>query len=543
MLRRRLGGTGWGQVETGARRAVATCVPHVMVIHQGQLGALAVMRALKRGGARVTLAIASSSPVSAGASRHADHVVQHPPLGDRGCFLEFAGEAARTGGVDVILPMGEAALVAMHPYRAELEEIVPLAAAPAASIAIAVDKAATIDHARDVQGGLRVPATTTPLSAAEAATWRGRFPVLVKPRTGTGAVGVRLAGDTAELRRAFELTTREHGPALVQEVIDYRPGGKFVLLYLFDHGGDLAAWYDQRILLECRAIAVGDGTMRRRGGNSLLWRSELERESPGEGPSPAREHGLARSCRHRRRLRPPRRAALSVRDQSAPRRDRHARPVARAEPRLRRLPRGPAARSTAAAGPGGGAPGTQGSVHNVGRTRAAARAGASRPSLPATRADPSRPCSVRSRGGPALEQAAPREHGDGSGRLSRRVRAVCRLSSRSNGTMAPASGSHAPAVRTRHSPSPRVGPRRARPGRSPRMRAYISTNMSTVSAAPQGRRDAAHVLDHDRTGEIVEELPPDPLGRPGAVEQLRRSCATPGRSRRRRGGRSARAGG
>ena len=245
-----------------------------MVIHQGQLGALAVMRALKRAGARVTLAIASPPPASAGASRYADRVVLQPPMGDRRRFLEFARDAARIGGVDVILPMGDAALVAMQPYRAELEAIVPVAAAPAANVAIAVDKAATIARARGVSEGLRVPATTTPLSAAEAATWRGRFPVLVKPRTGTGAVGVRLAGNTAELRRAFELTTREHGPALVQEVIDYRPGDKFVLLYLFDHGGDLAAWYDQRILLECRAIAVGDGTMRRRGGNSLLWRSD-----------------------------------------------------------------------------------------------------------------------------------------------------------------------------------------------------------------------------------------------------------------------------
>ena len=53
----------------------------------------------------------------------------------------------------------------------------------------------------------------------------------------------------------------------------------------------------------------------------------------------------------------------------------------------------------------------------------------------------------------------------------------------------------------------------------PRMRAYISTNMSTVSAAPQGRGPMAHVIDHDRAGEIVDELPPDAIGRSGLVEQ------------------------
>jgi predicted ATP-grasp superfamily ATP-dependent carboligase len=269
----------WREVETKARGVLVTGAPHVMVIHQGQLGVLPAMRALKRAGARVTLAIASTSPTSAGASRYADRVVLQPPLGDRCRFLEFAHDAARIGGVDVILPMGDPALVAMQPYRTELEAIVPVAAAPAASVAIAVDKAATIARARGVEGSLRVPVTTTPGSAAEAvATWRSRFPVLVKPRTGSNTVGIRIARDPAELQRTFELTASEHGPTLVQEVIDYRPGDKFVLLYLFDHRGELSAWYAQQIRVESRAISVGDGTVRHRGGNALLWRSASDPE-------------------------------------------------------------------------------------------------------------------------------------------------------------------------------------------------------------------------------------------------------------------------
>ena len=51
--------------------------------------------------------------------------------------------------------------------------------------------------------------------------------------------------------------------------------------------------------------------------------------------------------------------------------------------------------------------------------------------------------------------------------------------------------------------------------------------MSTVSAAPQGRAAPAHALDHDRTGEIVEELPADPLGRAGPVEQLHDQAQRP----------------
>ena len=51
---------------------------------------------------------------------------------------------------------------------------------------------------------------------------------------------------------------------------------------------------------------------------------------------------------------------------------------------------------------------------------------------------------------------------------------------------------------------------------SPRYaRIQLDEHVDRVGCIPTAASVAAHVLDHDRTGEIVDELPADPLGRAG----------------------------
>ena len=176
----------------------------------------------------------------------------------------------------MVLPILDSALVALQPHRCQLEAIVPLALAPAECVATALDKSATVARARAVAGVLRVPATSVPGSAEEAAAWSGRYPVVLKPRVGSGSEGIRVARDADELRHAFALVDRDYPRPLVQERIDYRPGDKFVLLYLFDHQGGLCTWYGQRIVRERRLLRVGTGEEPSRGGVALLWQSNLD---------------------------------------------------------------------------------------------------------------------------------------------------------------------------------------------------------------------------------------------------------------------------
>jgi carbamoylphosphate synthase large subunit len=245
---------------------------HILVLDGGAERSPAIMRALKERNARLTLGVGRGSVSPAAASRYPDDVVRHPPLQPGHEFLAFLQDLVRNSAVDVVLPLQDEALIALQSYRAELERIVPLAAPPADCVASALDKAVTVARARRVTDGLATPATIMPDTAAEAVeAWTGRFPVVVKPRVGTGAEGIRLARDENELARVFELVSRQYPRPLVQEHIEYLPGEKFILLYLFDDRRELRSWYCQRIFLDKKSLRMGVDRERTRGGVALLW--------------------------------------------------------------------------------------------------------------------------------------------------------------------------------------------------------------------------------------------------------------------------------
>lgn len=254
------------------RSASAGRRPHVLLLGGTSLAPLPAMRALKREGARVTLGLAEDAWGPCRASRFADAVLRHPPLADGCALARCLAQAIPAIGADIVMPMTDYALLAIQPWRVELERLAAVAAPPADCVALALDKGVTIERVRNSRAGMRIPRTILPSSASDAATmWQGPFPALLKPRTGTGTIGVRIVRDAEELRRAYQLVEEMHGPALVQEVIAYAPGDKFVLLYLFDNEGRLTCWCAQRVERECRAVTVGLGKDRQRGGNALLW--------------------------------------------------------------------------------------------------------------------------------------------------------------------------------------------------------------------------------------------------------------------------------
>ena len=168
-------------------------------------------------------------------------------------------------------------MLALGPYRAAVEAIAPVAMPPDHCLAIALDKSATVASIGSVSTEFAVPATIAPASAEEAAeAWTGRFPVIVKPRVGTGSEEIRVARDPSELHHVFTTVHRQYPKPLVQEQIQYLPGEKFVLLYLFDHQGTLRSWYGQQVILERRSLRVGIRAGWERGGVSLLWRSHQD---------------------------------------------------------------------------------------------------------------------------------------------------------------------------------------------------------------------------------------------------------------------------
>jgi predicted ATP-grasp superfamily ATP-dependent carboligase len=250
---------------------------HILVLDGGAQFTPAIMRSLRRRHAHVSLGVCGSAASPAARSRYCNDVVQLPPLEQAGAAMDCLRAEVRSRGIDVVLPTVDEAVLALRSYRAELEAFVPVAMPPESCLAKAVDKSVTVTSTCLIDNGFAVPKTITPETPEEAVeTWTGRFPVVVKPRVGTGSEGIRFARNANELRRVFALVQEHYPRPLVQEHIEYAQGEKFVLLYLFDHQGRLCSWYGQRVLLERRSLRLGIEAGRTRGGVSLLWRSHRD---------------------------------------------------------------------------------------------------------------------------------------------------------------------------------------------------------------------------------------------------------------------------
>lgn len=216
-------------------------------------------------------------------SRHYHEPLEHPPLGSE-AFRRFMLDHARHNGDTVILPLTDAALVALQPIRPELDRLMPVAAAPPEATAIALDKFRTAEAAGRVGNSLYVPPAILAESADDAvARWTGPYPVIVKPRTGCGAEGIRLARDRKELRATYALVAEAYDRPLVQMAVQFRVDRKFQLNYMFDHVGTLRSWYGHRIIAQHSSIGLGVGRQKTAGGVALLWESMFDEDLLNRG--------------------------------------------------------------------------------------------------------------------------------------------------------------------------------------------------------------------------------------------------------------------
>jgi predicted ATP-grasp superfamily ATP-dependent carboligase len=222
----------------------------VLVTDGEQRAALAIVRSLGRAGHQVEVA-ASRGRTLAGSSRYAARSIRVPdPLAEPERFADAVIAHAHAAGIDVLLPVTEASLVALLPRRAELAP----AALPFPELETFLricDKAQVTQAAAAV--GISVPAqhVLTRPSDLDLDTSALRFPAVVKParsvvRSGTGLrkLSVVHAADRAALSRVAASMPPEAYPLLVQQRI-HGPGiGIFVLLW---QGELLAAFSHERL--------------------------------------------------------------------------------------------------------------------------------------------------------------------------------------------------------------------------------------------------------------------------------------------------------
>ena len=195
----------------------------VLVTDGNNRVALAVVRALGRAGAEVTVVeqerFAARTPASF-LSRHARRHAVIPALGNRPAFLDALAREARD--VDVILPISTNVVLACAEGRDRLPARLPVP--PVAVVRRANDKSAILAVARKV--GVPIPVSFAPESEEELeeVVARVRLPAVVKLRDDEGTVlepGERYAlADTPEgLRRAYRSLHRLRPFPVVQEKV------------------------------------------------------------------------------------------------------------------------------------------------------------------------------------------------------------------------------------------------------------------------------------------------------------------------------------
>lgn len=144
-------------------------------------------------------------------------------------FVDELRDLCAAEGIEVLVPTVDAELVPLAHRRDELLAVgTVLAAPPAEVLELALDKAALADRCAPL---LRVPTTHVLDARALDVAWD--FPVIVKPRSGSGSRGVRVVPDADALRDIGADTG-----LIVQELL---PGEEYSVDVLADAGSRVVA--------------------------------------------------------------------------------------------------------------------------------------------------------------------------------------------------------------------------------------------------------------------------------------------------------------
>lgn len=226
---------------------------HVLVTDGQERAALAAVRSLGRAGHRVFVCSPRRRSL-AGASRYADAEARAPdPLTDPAGFVASLARLTEAWKIDVLLPVTDAALLALLPARGRFPDVrIPFP--PADVFRRLADKAAVLERAAAL--GIATPAQHVlagPPGRMGFAPSHLSFPVVVKPARSVAEtngrrvkLGVQYATDPLALREALERLPPEAYPLLLQQRVNGPGIGVFVLLW----GEELLAVFAHQRLRE-----------------------------------------------------------------------------------------------------------------------------------------------------------------------------------------------------------------------------------------------------------------------------------------------------
>jgi len=196
----------------------------VLVTGAGGPAAVAFLRAV--GGSDVELWAADIDPYAAGLYLVAPGRRHLVPRGDEAGFVDAVAGLCHVAAIDVLVPTVDTELLPLARRRDELAAAGTIVLAPSvATLERCLDKWQLVEACR----GLGIIPRTAVLDGDVGADWS--FPLIVKPRQGSGGRGVALVADPDDLRGV-----PRDGSYLVQE---HLPG--------VEHSLDVLAYADGRV--------------------------------------------------------------------------------------------------------------------------------------------------------------------------------------------------------------------------------------------------------------------------------------------------------
>jgi len=176
------------------------------------------MRALRQRGHHVT--VACENRVSIGWLSRLPHerLLLPSPNDEPDAFIEKLSTSLRNGGYDVTIPLFDIAAHLVCQHKGELQRHTRIPLVDLDIFMRARDKGETMRACQE--NGVPCPKTYFPEEEPiDELAKRIEYPVLVKPRVGHGAIGIKRVNNADALAMVYTRITEQYGPAIIQEFI------------------------------------------------------------------------------------------------------------------------------------------------------------------------------------------------------------------------------------------------------------------------------------------------------------------------------------
>jgi predicted ATP-grasp superfamily ATP-dependent carboligase len=257
-------------VTPDARARPAQRVPRILVTDCWTNKALSVVRSLGLAGVEVHALAHKRIGAALWSTFVARRIISPDPWTDVESYRAFLLRLLSAGGFDCVMPLDEPSIKALYSTREELTENdsrLILCLPPEEAFAKANDKWTTLCLAREV--GVPIPESYLPSGEPDIAdALRAlHFPLVIKPRSGSGSRGLKVAESEQEFRKYYPEVRAMYGEPILQECIPRSGHGLGV--GLLARNGEVLVSYSYKRLREF-PVSGGPSTLRETTDDRLL---------------------------------------------------------------------------------------------------------------------------------------------------------------------------------------------------------------------------------------------------------------------------------